>query len=345
MHHPRTTEHPQVSIVVPVLNESRNVAPFVERCLPAIETTGESYELLFVDDGSTDDTAEMIAKLSAENRRIRIVRLSRNFGHQAALVAGMEQARGDAIITMDGDLQHPPELIGRLVARWRTGGEVVQAIRREPADGSAVMRSASTGFYRLLSILSKVQVTPGAADFRLMSREAADAFLSCGERSRFNRGLVQWIGFRYSEIEYDAEARFSGDSKYTWPAKVRLAADAIFSFSWWPLRLAGLLGVIVSCGAAFYLLFVIWASLFTDRTEKGWSSTIATVLVIGGMQLIVLWIIGEYIGRLYEEAKQRPIYIARHAPTGDVSVSSARVDQDAGDQVAQTDVDEHAEGA
>jgi dolichol-phosphate mannosyltransferase len=218
---------------------------------------------------------------------------------------------------MDGDLQHPPELIPDLVHRWRDGSEVVQAIRRQPTDRSSLKRAGSHSFYWLLSALTHLHVTPGAADFRLMSRDAVRAFVSCGERRRCNRALVQWIGFNYAEVPYSAEPRFAGKSKYSYRAMIRLAGDAIFSFSTWPLRLAGLMGAVVSLVAGAYLIFVLWARLFTNRTQPGWSSLLAAVLVLGGVNLLVLWIMGEYLGRLYEEVKQRPLYIVRPpAPAG-----------------------------
>lgn len=306
-------ERPLLSVVVPVYNEEENIEPLLARALPVLARIDGESELLFVDDGSTDASADRIRQFAAVHPQVRLLRLARNFGHQAALFAGLEHARGEAVITLDGDLQHPPELMLELVARWREGFEVVQAVRRAPADESVIKRAGSSGFYRLLSRVSRIAVTPGAADFRLLSRVAVDAFLACRERSRFNRGLVQWIGFRQTQVYYDAERRRSGRSKYSYRAMVRLAGDAIFSFSALPLRLAGLAGVCVSICAAAYLLFVLWARLFTDRAEPGWSSILATVLVLGGVQLIVLWILGEYVGRLYEEAKQRPIYIVRES--------------------------------
>ena len=302
---------PRLSVVVPVFNESGNVEPLAGRVMAALRPLGHTFELLFVDDGSSDDTPRRVDELAAVHPQVRLLRLSRNFGHQAALFAGLEHARGDAVITMDGDLQHPPELLPRLVALWQDGCQVVQTIRREPADNSVLKRGCSRGFYRLLSAVTRIRVTPGAADFRLMSREAVTAFLACRERCRFNRGLVQWIGFDYAEVPYQAEARFAGRSKYSWRAMVRLAGDAIFSFSSWPLRLAGFFGACVSLSAAVYLVFVRWARFFTNRTIEGWSSILAAVLVLGGAQLTVLCILGEYVGRLYEEAKQRPLNVLR----------------------------------
>lgn len=305
---------PELSIVIPVFNESRNVAVLADRLLPILSGLGPHFEIIFVDDGSADDTAGCVAALARAHPAVQLVQLARNFGHQAALYAGLAAARGAAVITMDGDLQHPPEMIPRLVTEWRSGAEVVQTIRREPADRNPVKRAASRGFYRLLSRVSRVRVTPGAADFRLMSREAVNAFLACPERCRFNRGLVQWIGFDCVEVPYDAAPRHAGRSKYSWRAMFRLAADAVFSFSTWPLRLAGLAGIVVSTGAAVYLVYALWAWLFTTWTVPGWTSLLGTLLVIGGVQLITLWILGEYVGRLYEEVKQRPLYIVRQRP-------------------------------
>jgi dolichol-phosphate mannosyltransferase len=302
---------PLLSVVVPVFDEAENLEPLLARLLPVLDSLPGRFEIMFVDDGSTDDTPVRLARLAIEQSNLRVLRLSRNFGHQAALAAGMERARGDAVITIDGDLQHPPELIAELVERWRAGFQVVQAVRREPVDTSALKRASSRGFYRLLSWVSRLRVTPGAADYRLMTREAVDAFLACPERCRFNRGLVQWIGFDYAEVPYQAAPRRAGRSKYSYRAMLRLAGDAIFSFSSWPLRLAGLAGMCVSLAAAGYLVFVLWAALFTERTVPGWSSILATLLILGGAQLIVLWILGEYVGRLYEEVKQRPLYVIR----------------------------------
>jgi glycosyltransferase involved in cell wall biosynthesis len=195
----RPSGSPTISLVVPVYNEAPNVDPLLERLLPVLRGLGEPFECIFVDDGSRDETAQRLATWSSREPVIRVVRLSRNFGHQAALVAGLEHARGQAVITMDGDLQHPPELIPQLVERWRAGFDVVQTVRSDPAEASLAKRAGSRGFYRLLSLVARIQVTPGAADFRLMSREAVQAFLACRERVRFNRGRVQWIGFTQCE--------------------------------------------------------------------------------------------------------------------------------------------------
>lgn len=315
----RENNAPELSVVIPVWNEQENIDPLLERLCPVLESLTPTYEILIVDDGSSDRTATVAEHAAQRDARIRLLRFSRNFGHQAALFAGLEHTRGRAVVTMDGDLQHPPEVIRELFRLWREGGEIVQAIRRMPADESAAKRVASSAFYRVLSRLSRTHVTPGAADFRLMSRTAVDAFLRCRERCRFNRGLVQWIGFDQREIIYDAAPRNAGRSKYSFRSMLHLAGDAIFSFSAWPLRLAGLAGAVVSIAAAAYLAYVIVIAIFTQKAVAGWSSILATLLILGGLQLIVLWILGEYVGRLYEEAKQRPIYILR--ATDDIGTS------------------------
>lgn len=311
----QTTENKQlpfVSVVVPVCNEADNVAPLAARIAAILSAADVRHELLFIDDGSTDQTAERLRALSAASPAVRVLELTRNFGHQAALFAGLEHARGDAVISLDGDLQHPPELIPELIEHWTAGAEIVQAVRREPVGGSALKRSGSRWFYALLGAATRLELTPGSADFRLLSRPAVNALLACRERCRFNRGLVRWIGFRQVEVPYEAAERHTGRSKYSLRSMCRLAADALFSFSTLPLRLAGLAGGVISLAAMAYLAFVLGARIFRpDLVVPGWSSILASVLLIGGVQLIVLWILGEYVGRLYEEVKQRPIYLVR----------------------------------
>jgi polyisoprenyl-phosphate glycosyltransferase len=312
----------EISVVVPLFNEEANVEAFLARLLPVVDKLPGRCEAILVDDGSRDATSERCAAAALRDARVRPLRLSRNFGHQAALMAGLDHATGRAVITLDGDLQHPPELIPRLVELWKGGYDVVQAIRRETADADWSKKASSSGFYRLLTALSGIRVTPGAADFRLLSREALTALLACRERCRFNRGLVQWIGFPYVEVPYDAAARHAGTTKYSLKRMLRLAGDAIFSFSSAPLRFAGMAGAGVSVAAMLYLLFVVWAYLFTTWTLPGWTSTLAAVLLLGGVQLLVLWVLGEYIGRMYEELKQRPIYVIR-APTAKPASAAA----------------------
>lgn len=303
-----------LSVVIPAYNEAENIAPLLRRLTPVLDSLNSPWEIIFVDDGSSDATAAATAAAAAGNERIRPLRLARNFGHQVALYAGIEHARGAAVISLDADLQHPPELIPEMVRLWRDGADVVQCVRRRTAGAGAFKSLTSRAFYRILSALATVQVSPGAADFRLLSRRAAAAFLACRETARFNRGLVHWIGFERREITYDAEPRAAGRTKYSLRGMLRLAGNAIFSFSSWPLRFAGLAGAVVSLCAIAYLAFVLWAALFTTRVVPGWTSILATVLVLGGVQLIVLWIMGEYLGRTFDEVKRRPLYLLRDEP-------------------------------
>lgn len=302
---------PLLSVVVPAFNEADSLPPLLQQIVAQMTALAEPFEVWVVDDGSTDNTATLTRQLACSQPEIRLIRLSRNFGHQAALLAGLTNARGDAVITLDADLQHPPALIPALVQHWRRGAHIVQAVRAAPADESRLKAFASRWFYRVLSRLVPHPVTPGAADFRLLDRQAVAALLRCPERSRFTRGLVRWIGFTYVEVPYHAARRHAGRSKYSLRSTLRLASDAIFSLSPLPLRLAGLAGVTVSLAAALYLLFALWAALFTDRTVPGWTSLLATVLALGGMQLLVLWILGEYVGRIFDEVKGRPVFIVR----------------------------------
>lgn len=314
---------PLLSVVIPVYNERENLAALLERCRAVLDACGLTYELVVVDDGSRDGSAARLAAAAAQWPALRVVTLSRNFGHQAALIAGLRHARGRVVVTLDGDLQHPPELIPRLLDEWRAGAEIVQAVRAEPADARGYKRFGSRLFYRLLRRATGLDLPAGAADFRLMTRPAVDALLACPERCRFNRGLVRWIGFEVREVPYRAAPRHAGQSKYSLRDMLRLAGDAIFGFSTWPLRVAGLCGAAVSAGAMLYLVYVLWARLFTARTVPGWSSILAAVLVLGGVQLLVLWVMGEYVGRLYEEVKQRPLYIVRSVTPGEPGDSPA----------------------
>lgn len=340
-----SAQHPDLSVVIPAFNEQENIAPLLRRTRTALARIIDHYELVIVDDGSGDGTASVTQREIHNDPRIRLLRLSRNFGHQAALYAGLQHARGQAVITLDADLQHPPELIPTLIERWQEGYDIVQTVRRTPADTNPLKRMSSRWFYRTLSRLTRFPVTPGAADFRLMSRAAVDAFLACGERCRFNRGLVQWIGFAQCEVPYDAEERHAGRSKYTLRTMLRLAGDAIFSFSSWPLRLAGLAGALVCLPAGLYLVYVLGIRLFTAQVVPGWSSILATVLILGGVNLIVLWILGEYVGRMYEEVKQRPIVIVRPTPTTSEDRPPTRTQRIENDESTSTTVPDSVRSA
>ena len=314
----RQTEPPsgpaleRLVVVTPCFNEEAVVARFHEaatRQLEALE--GLDYRILFVDDGSSDGTLEELNALRARDPRVQVSSLSRNFGHQIALTAGLAQARGDAVILMDSDLQHPPELIPRLVDEWRQGHDVVSAVRRDTADGSVFKNFSSRVFYWLIGKLSDTPIEPGAADFCLLSHRAQQALQRMPEHHRFLRGMVSWVGFPRAFVYYDAPARVAGESKYDLRRMVRLALDAVFSFSVTPIRLMRRFGLILIALGFVYLFYIILRFFVLRDLEPGWGSVISTVVILGGMQLASMGIIGEYLARVFEEVKARPLYLLK----------------------------------
>ncbi len=301
---------PLLSFVVPVLDEEGCVDEFVRRARAAAEKAGVRYEILFVDDGSTDSTPDRIHALHASDPQVKTIRLTRSFGHQAALVAGLLHARGDAVVTMDGDLQHPPECVPDLVEAWRAGADVVNTGRQAPAGARKTNKDRTSGlFYRVLSWMTAVPVVTTSADFRLLDRKAVDAFNSLDEHFVFVRGLIPWMGFRDAFVEYALEERFAGESKYGIRKQLRLGLDAIFSFSVIPLRLISMLGLATTLfGVAFGIFWLV--SYFLGRVEgSGGTSIVILILIFGGVQLLSLGIVSEYVGRTYEEVKRRPRYL------------------------------------
>jgi len=301
-------DRPLLSIVVPCFNEEGCVDEMARRLHAALDTLDCEWEAVFVDDGSTDGTAERLGDLAARDARIGFVSFSRNFGHQMALLAGMSRARGDAVVTLDGDLQHPPELIPTLLAHWREGFDVVFTVR-EGNEGHALKELVSAGFYRVLRRLTGVDIPTGGADFRLLDRVVADALLACEERFVFVRGLVPWLGFRRKAVPYTARERYAGSTKYVFARMLRFALDGVFSFSIVPLRMISILGGVTVALGVLYGFYSIAVHFFTDSTVSGWTSLVVLVLVFSGTQLLSLGILSEYVGRIYEEVKQRPRYI------------------------------------
>jgi glycosyltransferase involved in cell wall biosynthesis len=302
---------PHITIVVPVLDEADCVEELVRRVREAMAGTDAGYEILFVDDGSRDRTPERIAELhKADPARVRMLRFTRSFGHQAALTAGLRHARGDAVVTMDGDLQHPPEFLPTLIDAWRGGADVVNTIRRLP-PGAARSRKerVAHGFYRLMAALTSIPVIPAGADFRLLDRRAVDAFNALEERSIYVRGLIPWLGFPETRVEYEVGDRYAGRSKYSlWPM-LRLALDGIFSFSVLPLRLISLLGLATTLFGVAFGIFAVVAQLTGAAVVSGWTSVVVLILIFGGVQLLSVGILAEYVGRVYAEVKRRPRYV------------------------------------
>jgi len=302
------TPSPTLSVVIPVFNEI-DVLPELHRRLSAA-LAREDFELVLVDDGSTDGTRAALLRLRAADPRTRPVFLSRNFGHQAAVTAGIDHARGQAVVTIDGDLQDPPEVIPRLLERWREGAEVVHAIRHVRPGESAARLAAIRTFYRVFAHIGGPTDFPGnAGDFRLIAGPALVALRELPERNRFVRGLVSWVGYRQASIEYEREARYAGVSKYPLSKLIRLASDGIVAFSTLPLRFAAVLGMLFS-GLAFLAIPVIVVLRLLDLYEvSGIASVHVLVLLVGGVQLVFLGVIGEYLGRAYDEGKRRPVYL------------------------------------
>ncbi|MBX7247296.1 MAG: glycosyltransferase family 2 protein [Candidatus Sumerlaeaceae bacterium] len=306
------TPDPVLTIVLPAYNEASNIGPMAARIKAVLKDCPHAYEVIWVNDGSTDATATELDALAASDPQTCVLHLSRNFGHMAALTAGLDAACGTgAVITLDADGQHPPELIPTLLAEWEKGADIVQMIRRKTASAGIVKEATSRMFYSVMNRLSAVAIPPGAADFRLLDRQVVDTINGLPERVRFLRGLTYWVGFNYTEIPYDAPDRLSGTTKYSFRQMVRFALNGIASFSVRPLRMAFLLGLIVLFLAGIYAIYVLVCVATGVHLERGWASLLLVSLCLGGVQLLTLGIASEYLARIYDEAKKRPIYIVR----------------------------------
>lgn len=299
---------PAISVVVPVFNEQATLDALVLRLTGALEATGDSFEVVFVNDGSRDRSAEMLRLHHEKDSRLKSITLSRNFGHQVAVTCGLDHAQGDAVIVMDGDLQDPPEVLPGMIARWREGFDVVYAVRRRRKEMWAKVL-AYKFFYWLLHRVSYLDIPLDSGDFSLMDRRVVELLATMPERNRFVRGLRTWVGLRQTGFEYERDARFAGESKYSFTKLMRLAFDGLVSYSFVPLRMVSNIGMLVSLSALAYMLYLLLARAFGDTTIQGWTSTVVIVLFLGGIQLLSLGIIGEYIGRIFDEVKQRPQYV------------------------------------
>jgi polyisoprenyl-phosphate glycosyltransferase len=297
-----------LSVVAPVYNEEDTVEKFYARVCEALD--GLRFELVLVDDGSSDRSPEILTQLASSDPRVHVVFLSRNFGHQTALTAGLDHARGDAVVMLDADLQDPPELIPRMLDHWRGGCDVVYAVREHREGESRFKLATARWFYRLFDWLTTVQLQHNSGDFRLLDRRALDALLSMRERSRFLRGMTVWVGYRQAAVPYKRDSRYAGETKYTLSRMVRFSFDAISSFSDRPLQLATLLGFLIST-LAFVAIPVVVVLRIVGSYLPGFSSITIAVLLLGGIQLIAIGIIGEYVGRIYDEVKGRPLYLVR----------------------------------
>jgi len=301
-----------LSVVVPCFNEEQALQVTSTQLLTVASRTSLRFEIIYVDDGSTDSTPEILRELARQDERVRVVRFSRNFGHQMAITAGLEHANGDAVVVIDADLQDPPELILEFVQKWMDGYDVVYGVRAEREGETAFKRWSAMFFYRCINGLSDTRIPLDTGDFRLIDRCVVDALLAMPERDRFVRGMVSWLGFSQVAVPFRRVARKAGVTKYSVFKMLRFAMDGIFSFSIVPLRLATWTGFAASALAVFGILIAVLEWIFdVPGLVKGWTSMVTAILFIGGVQLICIGIIGEYVGRIYGESKRRPLYVLR----------------------------------
>jgi dolichol-phosphate mannosyltransferase len=298
-----------LSVVVPCKNEASVLRETHARLISTLRHLAMSVEIVYIDDGSTDSTFDLLREIRSSDNRVRIVKLSRNFGHQIAITAGLEYASGDAVVLIDADLQDPPEVIPALVEQWRNGFEVVYGLRSQRDGETLFKRWTAKVFYRILNRLSGISIALDTGDFRLMDRKVVNALLQMPEQDRFLRGMVSWLGFRQVAVPYHRAARQAGETKYPLLKMLRFAADGIASFSALPLRIATWMGFSASLVALALILYAICVHLLTDKWVTGWTSLFIAILFVGGAQLICLGIIGEYVARIYGETKRRPLYV------------------------------------
>lgn len=298
-----------ISLVVPVYNESAVIRAFYDRAASALALLdGFDYEILFVDDGSRDDSYQQLTAFAQHDPGVRVIKFSRNFGHQIAITAGVDHARGDCVVVIDSDLQDPPEVIRAMIQTWDEGFDVVYGVREEREGESAMKLLTASMFYRLLGSVAKIQIPANVGDFRLMSRRAVDELKQLREKDRFVRGLVSWIGFKQTGVKYHRDKRYAGETKYPYRKMIKFAMDGIASFSTTPLRLATWLGYGASLLAFLYLISVFIQKLM-GITVQGFATIMVAMMFLGGVQLICLGILGEYLGRIFNEIKPRPMYI------------------------------------
>ncbi len=300
-----------VSIVVPVFNEQDNLDVFYQEVCRHMEKLPYRFELIFVDDGSKDATPLILDRLTGRDQRVRAFILARNFGHQVALTCGLDHANGDAVITMDGDMQHPPELLPAILEKWEDGYEVVKTVRLRTEGVSFFKKFTSSMFYKLINAMSNVHITEGGSDFRLLDKKVVASFRRFKERARFIRGMVDSIGYRQTSVEFTALRRYAGQSKYSIAKMLHFALDGITAYSKMPLRFAFYFGLVFSLISFGLTLHVLFIKFFTNEAVPGWATISASILFFGGFQLLGLGIVGEYVGRIFEEVKQRPLYLVK----------------------------------
>ncbi|HET8653177.1 MAG TPA: glycosyltransferase family 2 protein [Gaiellaceae bacterium] len=333
------TNPPRYSVVVPVYNEDETLPELARRLGAMLDALGETWEVLVVDDASQDDTFRLLLELHQRDERFKPIRLARNFGHQAAISAGIDLALGDAVVIIDGDLQDPPEVVPELVARWREGYDVVYGVRIRREGESWFKRITAALFYRLLQRMAQTDVPLDAGDFRLVDRRVVDAFTLLRERNRYVRGMFGWVGFNQIGVPYERDARYAGDRKYSYRKSLKLAVDGIVSFSTVPLRAVLAVGFVIALGSFLLGLFAIVSRIGGWYSTPGWASLLLAIALLGGVQLILTGVVGLYVGRIADEVKARPLYVVREAygladlrsePPSSDRLSPSRSDRDLG---------------
>jgi dolichol-phosphate mannosyltransferase len=328
---------PRHSVVAPVFNEADGILAFHERCTAAMAAIGDDYEIIYVDDGSLDETWSRLLAISERDPHVRLVRLSRNFGHQIAISAGIDHAFGDTVTVIDSDLQDPPEVIAEMVDRWRRGTDIVYGVRIVRHGETWFKVRTAKLFYRVMRHLADIDIPADVGDFRLLSRRARDGLVAMPEHHRYVRGMVAWLGYESATVTYDRDPRFTGGTKYPLAKMMRFALDGILSFSIRPLRIATWTGVLASIAAIVAALLVILLRLLGDVPVQGWTSLAVLVLLTSGVQLITIGALGEYIGRIWTEVRGRPLYLVRaargfaaseRAPAGEPSACELAADHD-----------------
>jgi polyisoprenyl-phosphate glycosyltransferase len=300
------------SIIVPVLNEQEVLKEFYKRLNTVMLSLKDSYEIIFVNDGSVDNSLDIMREFQKKNQRIRIIDFSRNFGHQIAITAGMDYTQGEAVVVIDSDLQDPPEVILEFIKKWKDGAEIVYGVRKKREGETLFKKLTAKLFYRVLGRITKIEIPLDAGDFRLLDRKIVDIFKkNIRERNRYIRGLTSWVGFKQVGVFYDREKRFAGKTKYPFSKMIKFGLDAIISFSIFPLRLIACLGIFVASSSFLYGIYALFLKFFSNKTIPGWTSLILAVTFLGGIQLISLGLVAEYLSRINDESKARPLYVVR----------------------------------
>jgi glycosyltransferase involved in cell wall biosynthesis len=323
----REDRQPELSVLVPVLNESENIGPLLQRLVPVLEQAARSFEIIFVDDGSTDNTVDILRAVHLTDRRVTAISFSRNFGKEIAIAAGLDHAAGQAAIIMDADLQHPPETIAEFIAKWREGYKNVFAQRRDRYADSPLRRALTHRFYHLFDVFGETNLPPGAGDFRLLDRQAIEAIARMRERARFSKGLYAWIGFKSIGVPFDVAQRVAGTSKFSYRKLTRFALDGLMSFSTIPLRVWTYIGFAISFLSLSLTAFFLLRTLIYGVDVPGFATLIVSLTFFSGIQLLSLGVLGEYIGRIFAEVKRRPLYLVAERIGGERQPESAAAER------------------